>query len=230
MIEIIPNFHPIFVHFTVALFSLSVGLFVVTLFMNGELKEQWTTVARWTLWFGAGFTILTGLSGLDAYNTVAHDTPSHEAMTEHRNWAIATITLFLTLTAWSIIRVRRQQVLGIAFVIGMVIAGGLLGSTAWHGGEAVYRFGLGVMSLPKSEGKGHAHEHADGAGHEDAKKSPASGDATQTEASDHDSTPHSHDDAAASDHNSTPHAHDDAAADDHHSESGGHDDGHDHEH
>ncbi|HEC19849.1 MAG TPA: DUF2231 domain-containing protein [Gammaproteobacteria bacterium] len=167
MIEIIPNFHPIFVHFTVALFSLSVGLFVVTLFMQGELKTQWLTVARWTLWFGAGFTVLTGLSGLDAYNTVAHDTPSHEAMTEHRNWAIATITLFLILTVWSIIRVRRKQVLGTGFVIVMVAAGGLLASTAWHGGEAVYRFGLGVMSLPKAEGEGHAHQHADGAGHGD---------------------------------------------------------------
>jgi len=200
MIEIIPNFHPIFVHFTVALFSLSVGLFVVTLFMSGDLKDQWTTVARWTLWFGAGFTILTGLSGLDAYNTVAHDTPSHEAMTEHRNWAISTITAFLTLTVWSIVRVRRQQALGTVFVIAMVAAGGLLGSTAWHGGEAVYRFGLGVMSLPKSEGPGHAHKHADGAGHGDAEEASASGssmDTTDSEKSDHDSTPHSHDEAAA---------------------------------
>lgn len=171
MIEIIPNFHPIFVHFTVGLFSLSVGLFVVTLFMNGDLKEQWLTVARWTLWFGAGFTILTGLSGLDAYNTVDHDTPSHIAMTDHRNWAIATITLFLSLAAWSFMRVRQQLALGTVFVGMMVIAGGLLGSTAWHGGEVVYRYGLGVMSLPKSDGEGHAHEHADGEGHGDSKPS-----------------------------------------------------------
>lgn len=168
MLEIIPNWHPIFVHFTVALFSLAVGLFVIAPFMKPYLREQWQIVARWALWFGAGFTIITGLTGLYAYNTVAHDTPSHAAMTEHRDWAIATIILFLALAIWSIIRVRRQLAFGAAFVVTIVIAGGLLGSTAWHGGEAVYRFGLGVMSLPKVEGEGHAHEHADGNGHDQA--------------------------------------------------------------
>jgi len=208
MIEIIPNFHPIFVHFTVALFSLSVGLFVVTLFMEGPLKEQWLTVARWALWFGAGFTILTGLSGLDAYNTVDHDAPSHEAMTEHRNWAIATMSLFFPLAIWSFIRVRRQLALGTVFVLTMLIAGGLLASTAWHGGEVVFRYGLGVMSLPKPEGKGHSHHHADGDGHNHAH----SAEATTEEAHDHDDGDDHDDDH---DHDATPHSHDD---------------GHDHEH
>jgi len=166
MPEIIPNFHPLFVHFTVALFMLSVGLFVVTPFMKPRLREQWQTVARWALWFGAGLTVITGLTGLDAYNTVAHDAPSHAAMTDHRNWAIATMALFLGLTAWSIIRVRRKQALGTVFIVAMVIAGGLLASTAWRGGELVYRYGLGVMSLPtaeeEGEEEGEAHEHDGG--------------------------------------------------------------------
>ncbi len=160
MPEIIPNWHPIFVHFTVALFSLAAGLFVITPFVKPPLQEQWRIVARWALWFGAGITVITGLTGLYAYNTVAHDTPSHAAMTEHRNWAIVTITLFLSLAIWSVLRVRRQQALGVAFVGLMVVGGGLLGSTAWHGGEVVYRYGLGVMSLPKKD----THEHA-GADH-----------------------------------------------------------------
>lgn len=159
MFEIIPNWHPLFVHFTVALFLLAAGLFAVTPFMKSPLKEQWQTVARWNLWFGAGFTIITGLAGLYAYNTVAHDTPSHAAMMEHRNWAIVTITLILALAAWSIVRVRRNQALGAVFIVVMVITGGVLASTAWHGGEVVYRYGLGVMSLPKAESDGHNHAH-----------------------------------------------------------------------
>ena len=166
MPEIIPNFHPIFVHFTVALLSLSVALFVVIPFIKSPLKEQWQTVARWSLWFGAAITIITGIAGLDAYNTVAHDTPSHLAMTDHRNWAVATIVLFLALAAWSIVRVRQGKMLGKPFVICMVIAGIVLASTAWRGGEVVYRYGLGVMSLPKAEGEGHSHSHGgDGGGH-----------------------------------------------------------------
>lgn len=181
MPEIIPNFHPLFVHFTVALFMLSVGLFVVTPFMRPLLREQWQTVARWALWFGAGLTVITGLTGLDAYNTVAHDAPSHAAMTDHRNWAIATMALFLTLAAWSIIRVRRRQALGTVFVVAMVIAGGVLASTAWRGGELVYRYGLGVMSLPKGEEEeGDSHEHEAGADHGSAPV-PSDGDGATDE-------------------------------------------------
>lgn len=158
MFEIIPNWHPIFVHFTVALLSLAVGLFVVTPFLKGTLQEQWRIVANWSLWFGAGFSVITGLAGLYAFNTVAHDTPSHAAMTEHRNWAVAAIVLFLTLATWHIIRVRRKQAIGMLFVGLMLVAGGVLASTAWHGGEVVYRYGLSVMSLPKSDT--HHHEGA----------------------------------------------------------------------
>lgn len=165
MFEIIPNWHPIFVHFTVALLSLAVGLFVVTPFIQSPLKEQWQIVARWALWFGAGITIITGLTGLYAYNTVAHDTPSHLAMTDHRNWAIVAIALFLSLAIWSIAWVRKNKTLGKVFVVCMVIAGGVLGSTAWHGGELVYRYGLGVMSLPKAEGDGHNHSHGEAHDH-----------------------------------------------------------------
>lgn len=171
MFEIIPNWHPIFVHFTVALLSLSVGLSVVTQFMNGVLKEQWQMVMRWCLWFGVGFTVLTGATGLYAYNTVAHDTPSHLAMTEHRNWAIATITLFVVLAIWSAMWIRQKKALNIAFIVAMVVSGAVLASTAWHGGELVYRYGLGVMSLPKAEGDGHDHSHGEshdhGANHTD---------------------------------------------------------------
>lgn len=161
MFEIIPNWHPIFVHFTVALLSLAAGLTLVNCFIKPPLQAQWQIVARWALWFGAGFAIVTGLTGLDAYNTVAHDTPSHAAMTLHRNWAVATIALFLILAAWSIFASRKGKQLGVLFVVCMVVAGGVLATTAWRGGEVVYRYGLGVMSLPKSEGEGHNHSHGE---------------------------------------------------------------------
>ena len=165
MPEIIPNYHPIFVHFTVALLSLAVGLFVMTPFLKGALREQWSIVARWALWFGAGFTIVTGLTGLYAYNTVNHDTPSHIAMTDHRNWAIATITAFFMLAVWSIVRYRGAKQLGLIFVVFLALSGALLASTAWRGGELVYRHGLGVMSLPKADkhhhGEGEERDHGD---------------------------------------------------------------------
>jgi len=218
MFEIIPNWHPIFVHFTVALLSLSVGLFVVSQFAGGQLKEQWQIVAKWCLWFGAGITIITALTGIYAYNTVAHDTPSHLAMTEHRNWAIVTIGVFLMLAIWSIIRVKKSQPLSGAFVVAMIVAGGLLSSTAWHGGEVVYRYGLGVMSLPEAEGEGHNHSHGDGGGDHHGGEGESLMDHHAGEEMGHDNSDGHHDDVSE-----TP-------TDHHADEVSVHDDGHEHSH
>lgn len=153
MIEIIPNWHPIFVHFTVALLSLAVVFWLVGgLLREGALKQQLLVFARWNLWLGTAFGLVTGLAGWDAYNTVAHDTPSHVAMTEHRNWALAALSVFAVLSAWSFLNVRKQRKAGVLFAVVLLVGGALLGSTAWRGGELVYRYGLGVISLPEGVG------------------------------------------------------------------------------
>lgn len=166
MIEIIPNWHPMFVHFTVGLLSISVLLSVVAQFMSaGKLREQCQLVASWNLWIGAGFTVLTVVAGVLAYNSVAHDTPSHESMTLHRNWALVTAALFIVLAIWSWRRVKAGEEPNTMLLVALLVGGGLLISTAWLGGEAVYRHGLGVMSLPKTDS--HDHGHASGADHSD---------------------------------------------------------------
>lgn len=166
MIEIIPNWHPVFVHFTVAMFSLATLFYVLShLTGNSELQKQWLVVAKWNLWLGAVISIVTVAAGWQAYNSVDHDTPSHLAMTDHRNWAMATFVFFLLLAVWSVVLHKANVVKNWFFVTLLLIASGALTSTAWRGGEVVYRYGLGVMSLPKVEGEGHDHVHADGAGH-----------------------------------------------------------------
>ena len=167
MIEIIPNWHPVFVHFTVALLSISILFFVLVYVLKTHpWREQWLTVAQWNLWLGCGFTIATAIAGWLAYNSVAHDTPSHAAMTDHRNWAIATIVVAVQLTIWSLSLYRAEKKPTLTFMIVALLALGLLMSTAWRGGEVVYRYGLGVMSLPNAEGDGHDHEHGEGHGHD----------------------------------------------------------------
>ncbi len=169
MPEIIPNYHPIFVHFTVALLSVSTALFVILLLFRRVLPEnlriQFGVVARWNLWFGAAVTLVTVAAGFHAYNTVAHDGPSHAAMTVHRNWALATAALIMVSAVWSIVRTRAGKKAGGLFITLLLIAQMVLLTAAWHGGEIVYRYGLGVMSLPQSSGEGHDHDHGAGGGH-----------------------------------------------------------------
>ena len=159
MINVLPNWHPIFVHFTVALLIVAAGMHLLSHFVTRpELRNQLTIAARWNLWIGIAATLLTVAAGWYAFYTVSHDTPSHLAMIEHRNWAMATLAAFLGIAAWEYYLHRHGKNKGWLFTGLLVLAASLLLSTAWHGGELVYRYGLGVMSMPKPEGAGHAHD------------------------------------------------------------------------
>jgi uncharacterized membrane protein len=103
--------------------------------------------------------IATVLAGLYAYNTVRHDAPSHLAMTEHRNWAIPTASAMVLVVLWSLWRTYKHKAININFILVLCIVQGLLLSTAWRGAELVYRYGLGVISLPKPEDEDRNHHH-----------------------------------------------------------------------
>jgi len=157
MVEIIPNWHPIFVHFTVGLFSTAAGFYVLVYLSNYlqrvpiTLVAEFEVVARYCLWVAAIFSIMTVIAGFDAYSTVRHDTVSHAAMTNHRNWALPTATAIILLSIWSVWRYYKHRVLTFTFIIPLLIVQGLLLSTAWRGAELVFRYGLGVISLPQGE-------------------------------------------------------------------------------
>jgi hypothetical protein len=103
------------------------------------------------------------IAGWFAYNSVAHDATSHAAMTLHRNWAVPTALLFLVLAISSINLARKRIMPSFKFLSVSVIAAVLLMVTGWLGAEAVYRYGLGVMSLPQVEAGADGHNHSHGA-------------------------------------------------------------------
>jgi len=159
MIEILPNWHPIFVHFTVSLLSLAVFLFLVArLIGNRPIQNQWLIVARWNLWIGTGFALITVIAGWMASNSVAHDTLSHAVMEKHRTLAFSTIAVLLPLAGWAWWIQYKSKVLSIPFLGFALLLLGLLTLTAWQGGELVYRYGVGVMSLPNMENHGHTEQ------------------------------------------------------------------------
>lgn len=167
-IEIIPNWHPVFVHFTIGLLATSVALYLIATIVRKEgLHGQLATTARWTLWIGVLMTAATVLSGLDAYDTVPHhSTTQHLAMGYHRSWALGTAALFALLALWSVATYRRGRTAfsGLrhyAFVALLLTAGGMLAVTGYKGGELVYRHGIGVLAVPAPENGGRDHGHHD---------------------------------------------------------------------
>jgi len=167
MPEIIPNLHPLFVHFPITLVSLSALFHVAAVATRGKpCATHCAILAHTTLWLGALAALPTVFFGWQAFNSVSHDEASHAAMLVHRTWALATLVLLLVLAGWDAWRSKVDTNPAIWFVALVIGGWGLVATTAWHGGELVYRHGLGVMSLPASEGDhghdhGHAHEHPD---------------------------------------------------------------------
>ncbi|MCF6252766.1 MAG: DUF2231 domain-containing protein [Methylococcaceae bacterium] len=167
MIEIIPNWHPLLVHFTLGLLSTSVLFYLASAFLShtNSWKQQWLNMANWSLWSGCLFAIGTAIAGWLAYNSVAHDSASHAAMTLHRNWALPTASIFLLLGLWAIFIARKDRQPGFLFLTFSIIAAGLLMVTGWLGAEAVYRYGLGVKSLPVVTEGADGHNHSHGSDH-----------------------------------------------------------------
>ena len=192
MIEIIPNWHPIMVHFSVALLLTSTALLAWSLFRGRTSADQTAVVSgRLVLWIGLVAAILTVAAGLQAYYSVGHDGPSHAAMTDHRNWGFGVLAAFLVagVLSWT----RRKSSLPVRDVVLLLASSGILLVTAYKGGELVYRYGLGVQSLPAVTGDGHDHNHGDSAAKEHD-------DNAATEHDCGDGAAQDHDDAGAEDH------------------------------
>lgn len=167
MVEIIPNWHPVFVHFSVALLIVSAALFVISkLVTNWRLEDQWLAAAYWNLWLGALITVGTVIAGIVAFNSVKHDDPAHIAMLAHRLWALVAAASIWALAIWGVFQYRAQKRPHVLFISAMVIGAALIATAAWRGGELVFRHGLGVMSMPKLDEHSHTgdHSHDHGAG------------------------------------------------------------------
>lgn len=188
MIEIIPNWHPVFVHFPIAFTTAAVFFFTAAqLFKDKPWAAQCLLTGRWMLWGAAIFASIAAVFGWLAYNSVKHDEASHLAMTIHAYWALSAFGALVLLAALDLRSKRSAGNSAYGFLILLIATWLLVISAAWHGGEVVFRHGLGVMSLPKLEA--HTHEH--GEDHGDMREH---GEDTHVD----DTHAHSHDDIASS--------------------------------
>lgn len=159
MPEIIPNYHPIMVHFTIALMVTSLGVLLLSYIfkMKPNLHRECLIVSRWCLWLAALASILTVMAGFHAYYTVGHDMVSHKVMMIHRNWGIATFIVIWFSAIWSFLLYLKEKPPRWLFTLLLVIAVMMVMITGWYGAELVFRYGLGVKSLPQVETSGHQH-------------------------------------------------------------------------
>ena len=153
------NFHPLFVHFPIAL--LSIGLLCDIL--GSTLKKNSLHNSGW--WCQVfGIVAITGAitTGLLAEGTVEHSDVSHNIMETHKLFELIAVGFFAVLFIWrSICKTLLPQTLPllIVYFITGAFAVGIMFYGAHLGGRLVYEFGTGGSVVSHSEGVGHRNHH-----------------------------------------------------------------------
>lgn len=159
-LQIIPNFHPIVVHFPIALtviaFLLSIAAYARR---SHPVSTQLAAAGHFTLWLAAIGAAVAVLFGWLAFNSVNHDDAGHAAMLLHRSWAIPTALGLILLASWDAWKYRINELISVPMLFILFLLFQAIAVTGWLGGEVVYRHGIGVLSIPSSEGAGHGHHH-----------------------------------------------------------------------
>lgn len=160
MPQVIPNLHPLMVHFPVALITVAAIFHVAAITTRNRVCA---VLAHTTLWLGALGAVAAVFFGWQAFNSVNHDEAGHVAMLAHRAWALSTLAVLALLAGWDAWRNKVETIPNWWLAGATLGAWAMVAVTAWHGGELVYRHGLGVMALPVAEaGHEHHHDHGDG--------------------------------------------------------------------
>jgi uncharacterized membrane protein len=155
--QIVPNLHPAIVHFPIAL-----TMVAFILGLAARLRRQ---SASSTSLDAAAYHVLTlaavsavaavGVGWLAFNSTMNHDDAGHAAMLLHRAWAIPTAVGLVLVAIWHSLKSRQDRPMSIPVLVCLAGLSMSVATTAWLGGEVVYRHGIGVLSLPASGGHHH---------------------------------------------------------------------------
>lgn len=142
--------HPIAVHFPIALLLTALGIETFSLFSKEEKWNWLLPSAEWLLYIGMlSLWLAVGL-GLLAEETAPHIPSAWEVLEEHKTLGFWSAGLFSALSLARFYFKKKWRNLEIKwrglFVLFWTVSGVVLISTAFHGGELVFNFGMGVQS------------------------------------------------------------------------------------
>ena len=135
------SFHPLIVHFPIALLLTALALEVAALFLK---REDLRRASLWNLTLGTVGAAVAVATGLHAESVARHSFEIWQIMELHERLGITTLILGLTATTlrWS----RRDRLTPRARVLALALMS-LMAATisfgAYLGGRMVYEFGVG---------------------------------------------------------------------------------------
>jgi len=136
--------HTVVVDFAVALLLTSVGADVLSMLAE---EDEFRIVATWTLVFGTGAAIFAALSGYAAFDDAAPTGLAEAVILNHRNAGLVTLACFVPVTAWRLVlHGHPPEKYAFGYWSLVVLGTGAVLVTAYLGGTAVFRHGVGVLS------------------------------------------------------------------------------------
>jgi len=139
------NFHPVIVHFPIALLT---AFFVLDVVGSSLRRPVLRRHAAWMLYLGAAGAVAAAASGLIAEATVPHGATVHDIMTWHGRIGLGIAGLSVFLACWrGLVREPRSVMArGLQwFLAGLLVL--LIAIGADLGGLMVFQHGVGVKSL-----------------------------------------------------------------------------------
>jgi uncharacterized membrane protein len=144
--QILPGWHPIVVHFAVALSIGGAMALLVARYAPGTALARNAAVAgSVNLGSGALFCLLAIVSGVAAVWDLHLSGAARAAVSIHVIWAFFTTLAVLLLAVWRVFGAAAEERPSDLFVVIMVAAIAAVAVTAYLGGENVYRHGIGVL-------------------------------------------------------------------------------------
>jgi len=175
----LPNIHPLFVHFPIALLSL---FFITDLLGSLFSKLAWRQFASGLLYIGTASAIVTVIAGFQAAHAISHNNMVHTIMLRHQAFGLSVTVIALILSL-------RRYFAADTFLAGKTIGHLSLSALlvilltlgADLGGLMVYQYGVAVKPIiPESSmthyepvinptnnhnHSAHSHDHGGHSGH-----------------------------------------------------------------
>jgi len=144
---LIPGWHPIVVHFPLALIvTATASLTLARMLPEVRLAATLANLGTWNLSLGAVTIFLALGTGLAATIGLQIDAAAHQAIAAHVKSAVLTTILVLLVAVWRGVGTAPDSRPTWGFLLMLWVATSALTVTGYRGGQNVYRHGIGVAA------------------------------------------------------------------------------------
>jgi uncharacterized membrane protein len=138
------HWHPLIVHFPVALTLSAAGCFIVARFAGEKLASRLALIGTFNLCLGAVAALIALGTGLGSVLDLNVSDAAHQAISTHMKSALFTTLALILLAVWRGAGTAADSRPSPVFLVIMCGASLALGFTAYRGTLNVYHFGVGI--------------------------------------------------------------------------------------